>query len=134
MFFVVFHEWRDTGRGASMNKRPFTVTIIGWLLVAVGVGASAFHLNELKQDAFRGANAWIFVVELVVIVCGVFVLRGDNWARWLAVVWIGAHVVISFLNSWGQVAVHAFILFLFACFLFRPESNAYFRKRQTKDV
>jgi hypothetical protein len=117
-----------------MSKRPLTVTIIGWLLVVVGVAASAFHLNELGQNAFRGATAWIFVVELVVIVSGVFVLRAANWARWLAVTWIGAHVVISFLNSWGQVAVHALILFLFACFLFRPESNAYFRKSETNDA
>lgn len=118
----------------AMNKRPLTVTIIGWLLVAIGVAASAFHLSELRWDALRGWNSWIFLVELVVIVSGVFVLRGANWARWLGVAWIGAHVVISFLNSWGQVAIHALILFLLACFLFRPESNAYFRKRESKNV
>ena len=118
----------------SMKKRPLTVTIIGWLLIAVGVGASAFHLNELRQNAFHGANAWIFIVELVVIVCGVFVLRGNNWARWLAVVWIGAHVIISFLNSWGHGAVHVLILFLLTCFLFRPESNAFFRNRTPNDL
>jgi hypothetical protein len=118
----------------QMNKRPLTVTIIGWLLVAVGIGASAFHLNELKQNALRGANAWIFLVELVIIISGVFVLRGQNWARWLAVAWIGAHVVISFLNSWGKGSIHVLILFLLTCFLFRPESNAYFRKQQPKDV
>lgn len=117
-----------------MNKRPLTVTIIGWLLVAVGLAASAFHLNELRGNAFHGWNAWIFVVELVVIVSGIFALRGANWARWLAVVWVGAHVVISFLNSWRHGSVHVLILFLLTCFLFRPESNVYFRKRATKDV
>jgi hypothetical protein len=115
-----------------MNKRPVTVSIIGWLLVVVGTTGFIFHLYEVKpQHALQGGNVWIFVVELVAIVSGAFVLRGRNWARWLALAWIAFHVVFSFFNSWHQVAVHGLILLLFAYALFRPEANAYFRLRET---
>ncbi len=118
-----------------MNKRPVTVTIIGWLLVVVGVTGFAFHLNEVKpQHAFQGGNVWIFVVELVAIVCGALLLRGNNRARWLALAWITFHVVFSFFSSLGQVSVHILILLLFAYALFRPEAKTYFRQRETKDV
>ena len=112
-------------------KRPSTVTIIAGLLVAVGVAGSAYHLNELKQNALRGENIWIFVVEFVAILSGVFLLRGSSWARWLAMAWIAFHVAISVFSSFGKVAVHVVILLLFACFLFHRQANAYFRERQT---
>jgi hypothetical protein len=113
-----------------MNKRPAAVTIIGWLLVAVGATGFAFRLNESKpQHALQGENAWILVVELVVIVCGAFVLRGKNWARWLALAWIAFHVVFSFFSSLGQGVIHGLIFLLFAYFLFRPDANAYFAHR-----
>lgn len=118
-----------------MDKRPATVTIIGWLLVAVGITRFAFHLNEIKpQHALQGGNVWVFIFECVAIVCGVFVLRGHNWARWLALAWITSTAVLSFFSSVGKGAIHVLILSLFAyCFL-RPEANAYFRQRETKDV
>jgi hypothetical protein len=115
-------------------KRPLTVTIIACLLVAVGVVGSAYHLNELKQNAFRGANIWIFVLEFVAILCGVFLFRGASWARWLAMAWIAFHVVVSFFDSFGKVAVHAVILVLFAYFLFQRNANSYFRDRQSTHV
>ena len=33
------------------------------------------------------------------IVCGVFLLRGHNWARWLALAWIAFHVVLSAFHA-----------------------------------
>lgn len=114
-----------------MNRRPMPVTIIGCLLVVVGVAGSAYHLRELGlRNALRGGNIWIFVVELVAIVCGAFLLRRSNWARWLAIAWMAFHVVISFFDSPGKVAIHVVILLLFAYFLFRPEANTYFRGRE----
>jgi hypothetical protein len=110
-----------------MNKCPVTVTVIGWLLVVVGVAGFAYHLYEVNpQHALQGENIWIFVVESVVIVCGVFVLRGHNWARWLALAWIAFHAVFSFFSSFGQGVVHILILLLFAYALFRADANPYF--------
>jgi len=116
-----------------MIKRPYEVTVIGILLILIGLAASAYHLRKLGlPQAFRGANVWIFVVELVIIVTGIFILRGQNWARWLAVAWMAFHVAISFLNSLNQVAFHAILLAIFAYFLFRPESARYFRRESQK--
>jgi hypothetical protein len=115
-----------------MNRRPISVTIIGCLLVVVGIAGSVFHLRELGfPQAFRAENVWIFVVEFVAIVCGAFLLRGQNWARWLAIVWIAFHVVVSFFDSGRKVATHVVILLLFAYFLFRREASAYFRGQET---
>jgi len=114
-----------------MNKRPLTVTVIGLLQIVVGTTGFAFHLNEIKpQHALQNGNVWIFVVESVAIVGGVFLLRGNNWARWLTLAWITFHVVFSFFDSPGKVAVHALILVLFAYSLLRPEANAYFRGQE----
>lgn len=114
-----------------MNRRPVSITIIACLLLVVGVAGSIFHLRELGlQQAFRGENIWIFVVEFVAIVCGAFLLQGKDWARWLAIAWIAFHVVVSFFDSGRKVATHVVILLLFAYFLFRPEANAYFRRKE----
>jgi len=115
-----------------MRRRPVAVTIIGWLLVVAGVVAFAYRLNEAKPlHALQGENPWILLLEVVAIAAGAFLLRGDNWARWLAIAWITLHVAFSFLNSLSQVAVHFVVLLLFAYFLFRPAANTYFRRRET---
>jgi hypothetical protein len=116
----------------AMNRRPISITIIACLLLVVGVAGSIFHLRELGlQQAFRGENIWIFVVEFVAIVCGALLLQGKNWARWLAIAWIASHVFVSFFDSGRKVATHVVILLLFAYFLFRPEANGYFRRKET---
>jgi hypothetical protein len=115
----------------SMNRQPISITIIASLLLVVGVAGSIFHLRELGlQQAFRGENIWIFVVEFLAILCGAFLLQGKNWARWLAIAWIAFHVVVSFFDSGRKVATHVVILLLLAYFLFRPEANAYFRRKE----
>jgi len=114
-----------------MNKRPLTVTIVGLLQIVVGATGFAFHLNEIKpQHALQGGNFWIFVIESVAIVGGAFLLRGNNWGRWVTLAWISFHVVFSAFNSLGRVVSHALILILFAYVLLRPEANAYFRRQK----
>jgi len=74
--------------------------------------------------------------ELSRIVCGVFMLQGRNWARYLALAWIGGHVAISFFSSphffsaLQKVAIHGLFLALIAYFLFRPNARSYFQHRE----
>ena len=68
----------------------------------------------------------ILATELAALVAGVFLLRGANWARWLAIAWIAFHVALSF-GSLQRLVVHTVILLLFVYLLFRPSANAYFR-------
>ena len=111
-----------------MNRRPIAVTILGCVLIATGVASLAFHATDFKPShALPSELVWILLVRIIAIVAGVFLLRGSNWARWLALAWIAFHVAISFLDSWQKVALHGLILALFAYVLFRPEASAYFR-------
>jgi hypothetical protein len=59
-------------------------------------------------------------------VAGVFLLRGQNWARWLALAWITFHVVISY-GVLRELVVHGVICVVFAWILFRPAAGRYFR-------
>jgi hypothetical protein len=111
-----------------MSKRPVLVTIIGCLLVALGAIGLAFHLAELRPpQLFQNDNVWIALVRLVGIACGIFLLRGRNWARWLALAWIAFHVGVSFFDSLRQGVFHSLVFLVVVYFLFRPEARTYFR-------
>jgi hypothetical protein len=116
-----------------MVKRPLQVTILGWLHIAVGVLGSAVHGKELAtQPAFQADSVWVVLVSILAVVAGVFMLRGHNWARWLAMAWMAFHVIVSVFHSMRDVAIHMVLLVLFAYLLFRPEATAYFRGGETR--
>ncbi len=58
-------------------------------------------------------------------------LRGHNWARWLALAWIAFHVVLSAFHALAELAVHSLFCAIMAYFLFRPAANGYFRAGRT---
>jgi hypothetical protein len=58
-------------------------------------------------------------------------LRGINWARWLAMAWIAFHVALSFFHSWLEMAVHGVIFVVFAIILFLPDANGFFRSAKS---
>lgn len=111
-----------------MNKRPISITIIAWIYILVGIGGIAAHITEFNpRHSFELETIEALVVRLLAIVSGVFMLRGTNWARWLAVAWIAFHVALSAFHSRQQLIVHVVIFGLITFFLFRPRVNAYFR-------
>lgn len=113
------------------NKRPIPVTSVALVYVATGVIGLVYHLMQLKaQQRLQSDIIWISLVSLIAIVAGVALFRGSNWGRWLAMAWIGFHVILSLFHSWRQVAVHALLFVLFAYALFRPEATAFFRPRK----
>lgn len=113
-----------------MNKRPLSVTIIGCLFAAAGAIGLAYHLNELKpQHPFQYDIVWISLVRFAAIVAGVFMLRGSNWARWLALVWMLFHVVLSAFHSLQEFLIHALLFAVFVFFLLRPPATGYFRAK-----
>jgi hypothetical protein len=66
-------------------------------------------------------------VRLVAIICGAFMLRGRNWARWGLVVWLAYHVVLSALHTPFELLVHGLLFAVVLYFLFRQRASAYFR-------
>jgi hypothetical protein len=111
----------------NANKRPLSVTILACTYIAVGSIGFAYHLHPIfARHAFYRDDLLIELTEVAAILSGAFILRGDNWARWLGLVWIGFHVLISFFDSLQRIAVHALFFVVIAYFLFRPQARAYF--------
>jgi hypothetical protein len=110
------------------GRRPLSVTLVSLLLIAAGAVGLVHHVTELNpRQSLPSDTAWVSLVRVLAIVAGVFMLRGHNWARWLAMAWIAFHVAISVLHSWQQVVMHAIVLAIFAFFLFRSAANQYFQ-------
>ncbi|SRR6266446_8774760 len=111
-----------------MKKRPLSITIISWLFVAAGVIGLAYHATEFKADEpFQFDVVWVCFVRLLAILCGVFMLRGSNWARWLLLAWIAYHVFLSAFHSLSELVMHSLLFAVVAYFLFRPRTSSYFR-------
>lgn len=111
----------------DMKKRPISVTVLSWVFILAGAMGLAYHFRELKaQHPFQYDIVWVSLVRLLAIVCGVYMLRGHNWARWLAMVWISFHVVVSAFHSWEQVVMHGVLGVVFAWVLFRRPAVEYF--------
>lgn len=119
----------------DMNPRPLSVTLLALLLIAAGAVGLVYHFSELdpghllQNDAF-----WVELVRVLAIVAGIFMLRGRNWARSLAMAWVAFHVVISFGHSWTQLAMHILVFVVFGFFLFRPRANEYFQSHSLSDA
>lgn len=105
----------------SPRKIPVSVIAIACLYLAVGVGGFILHFRELRAPD----GVWIEVTESLAIVCGAFLLRAQNWARWLAIAWMVFHVAISF-PVLREIAVHSAFLVLIVWCLFRADAARYF--------
>jgi hypothetical protein len=109
------------------KKRPISITILSWLYIVVGVLSTAEHFVEFRaQRPVLNEVVWITVLGAAAIVAGVFMLRGRNWARWLALAWMAAHVVISALHMMHGLVIHSVVFVLIAYLLFRREAREYF--------
>ena len=110
-----------------MNKRPFPVTIIAFIYIAMGAIGFAYHFKEFEpQHPFQYDVVWVELVRLIAIICGVYMLRGHNWARWLALAWIASHVILSAFHTLSELAIHSLFCAAIGGFLFRPVATRYF--------
>ena len=121
-----------------MNKRPLSITVVSWIFIATGcislvrgllalVRASASkHIAELNAQELVDVGI-VSASGLLAIIGGVFMLRGFNWARWLCVVWMGFHFIVSILHPLVELAVHSVLFAVVLYFLFHPRASAYFR-------
>jgi hypothetical protein len=110
-----------------MTKRPLSVTIIGWLFIVAGTVGFVYHGAEFKRGAVQYELVLVCLIRLLAIVCGVFMLRGSNWARWGLLVWIAYHVILSAFHTLFELLMHGLLFAVVAWFLLRPRASAYFR-------
>ncbi|MCU1261762.1 MAG: Quinone oxidoreductase, partial [Bryobacterales bacterium] len=87
----------------------------------------AYHFTGIQAGgAFQYDVVWAEVVELLAIIAGAFMLRGHNWARWLALAWMAFHVVLSAFHAFREFAIHCLFCAVIAWLLFRPKVARYF--------
>jgi hypothetical protein len=114
-----------------MNQRPLAVTIIGCVYILTGAIGFAYHLTEFTAPHPFQYTVWVELLRVTAVVCGAYMLRGSNWARWLAIAWMVYHVVLSGFHSSFELVVHSLLCAAFAYFLFRPRATEYFRAART---
>jgi hypothetical protein len=117
----------------TMNKRPRSITIIGWICIVFGTIAlgsgllPSAKITAAQRLAELAGHWYVHVSRAAMIVAGVFMLYGFNWARWLLILWFVFHVIVGFLHSPLQGVLHTVIFIVPSYFLFRPAASAYFR-------
>src|SRR5271170_5301809 len=98
----------------NSRKRPVSVLLLACVYLAVGTIGFAYHSRELWQPE----GLLIELAEFLALLAGVFLLRGRNWARWLALAWMAFHVVLSALGALRELAIHSLLFTVIACFFF----------------
>jgi len=117
-----------------MDNRPRSITIISWIFIAIGsIGFLHSLLPYVDADsahrlAYLKGHWMVHVARIVGFVSGLFMLYGFNWARWLLVVWMVFHLIISALHSPLILLMHTLIFAVILYFIFRPQASAYFRR------
>jgi hypothetical protein len=112
----------------NSKRRPIAVLLVSCLYLAVGI--VGFVVNFTRLITLQPDALGMEITELLAVIAGVWMFRGRNWARWLALVWMAFHVAISF-PVLREVLTHSVIFALIAWALFRPESRRYFTPPKT---
>ncbi len=113
-------------------KRPIAVLIIGWFFIVAGTVGFIYHVPELSiQSPFAKDAIWVLLVRLLAIVGGILTLRGANTGRWLLVIWLFYHVVLSYFHTLSELIMHAILLGAVAYGLFYPRSAIFFKNMKT---
>jgi hypothetical protein len=119
-----------------MKKRPISIIIISLVFIAIGAGGLIKGLWPLVASSARLTNhdlmdsALVGVSGVLALVSGVFMLRRANWARWLCILWMAFHVVISLGHEMSKLVVHSVMLVVLLLVLLWPNANAYFRSEK----
>jgi hypothetical protein len=124
-------------------QRPITVTVSAWVIIALATEGIAGAVSSLVRNSLLSqlADPHIGVsltaqlaslLQVAVIVCAIFMLRGANWARIVYVV-LTAFTVVGILAVSLRVsgleftAAHTIVKAAVLLYvLFRSEANAYF--------
>ncbi len=118
-----------------MRPRPLAVTIIGCVYILTGVVTGAFHFMQAwARRPLSSDLIWIELTAAAAIIAGAFLLRGHDWARWLALAWMAFHVVLSIFHTIPELAIHSLFFAVLAYFLLRASANCYFRSARTPAV
>jgi len=111
-------------------NRPISITIIALVYLTVGIVGFGYHFKEIRAPDGIG----IELTEFLAIVAGAFLLRGHNWARWLALAWIAFHVAVSAFHPLPELLTHCLFCAVISWLLFRPPAATYFRANRSPSL
>ena len=97
-------------KGHEMMKRPTSVNVIAWILIVtsgISLISSTVSLNNPMAKELMAKSlmpiplqyVMLYVGLLITIVAGIAMLKGQNWARFLYVVWSAIGFVIGIVTS-----------------------------------
>lgn len=126
-------------------NRPTSLTIIGWLLIVMGIFGLISQLTMQDNPAVQQVIAESplpasvhmilgIIGAIVGVVSGYGVLKGMNWSRFLYVGWSAVGLVIGLLTTpFTSIMVLSLVFVgVFAFFLFRPAANDWFNGQAIK--
>jgi hypothetical protein len=93
-----------------MNERPKSIAVVCWILIAMGgisLVTTIFSFNNpvtqelMSKSPFPISVQYImmFAGLLIMFVCGIAMLKGQNWARLLYVGWSIIGIIIGIATS-----------------------------------
>jgi len=122
-----------------MRKRPLSLTVIGWMLIVMGIFsmfATSANLKNPKVIEYMSQSPLPLSLQYAILALGVMImtisglgiLKGKNWARLLYAGWGLFSFLMSLVIGTMQASMlPGLIIFLIiAYFLFRPDAHAYF--------
>ena len=124
-----------------MYNRPLSIAVTGWILSIGGALAifSGLRMLFAGDESYLpgsppGASYAVFGLVLAVInfVCGVNILQGANWARWLYTGLCGFLLILelsAFPNGFFSMLVYTFMRGTIVLVLFLPDANDFFSSR-----
>jgi len=71
--------------------------------------------------------AYTHVAPVILIICGIFMLFGLRWGRWLVFVWFVQAIIVDTMISPSHFWYPCVLFGLALCFLFRQPAMDYFR-------
>lgn len=126
--------------------RPTSVTVIAWIIIVTSCLSLAFTAsslnNPISQELMAKSPlpiplqiAMMYAGLGISIASGIGMLKAQNWARLLYVIWGAIGGVIGVLTSPIKVMMipGLVILAIMAFFLFRPNANAYFSMNEAEN-
>lgn len=120
-------EAMGNGQPPTSPRRMPSILLVGVVFLVIGVLDVWRGVAPMLGGATHLAtdDMLVLAIGIAALVGGGFVLRGENWARWLLAVWMALHVAISVAEP-RELIPHLVIFGLLTYLLFRPRARAYF--------
>ena len=125
-----------------MEKRPLSLTIIAWLLIALSllalIGTFAMQSNpqmvkmqEQMHTPVLFQHAWTVLGVIIDLIVAYGIFKGQPWSRVLYVIWgiIGLVVGFFILPQKAYLVFSLIVLVVISIFLFSAKANEYFSAR-----